>query len=109
MSSIDHLRSGQAVNITRANQNKTQDTSDKTTPDAHSSSEVSKANNKDAFSLSAESRALNSINHQMATESHFDNAKVEAIKTAIANGSYTVDPEKIAENMLKYADTFQQK
>ncbi len=109
MSSIDHLRSGQAANITRANQNKTQNTSVKTTPEAHSPAEVSKANNKDAFSLSAESRAINTINQQMATESHFDNAKVEAIKTAIANGSYTVDPEKLAENMLKYADTFRQK
>lgn len=101
MASIDHLRSGQPLNITRTNQNKLQHTSVEST----TMQKVSTENKSDAFSLSEESRAMNSINQQMATETHFDTSKVEAIKAAIANGSYKVDPEKLAENMLKHEDT----
>ena len=32
----------------------------------------------------------------------FDSAKVAAIKDAIANGSYVVDPEKLADSMIKF-------
>lgn len=105
MASIDHLRSGQPLNITRTNQNKLQHTSVESKTESTTMQKVSTENKSDAFSLSEESRAMNSINQQMATETHFDTSKVEAIKAAIANGSYKVDPEKLAENMLKHEDT----
>ncbi|EJH68768.1 negative regulator of flagellin synthesis FlgM [Vibrio cholerae HC-51A1] len=38
----------------------------------------------------------------MASRPSFDSAKVAAIKEAIANGSYVVDPEKLADNMIKF-------
>lgn len=38
----------------------------------------------------------------MASKPAFDAAKVAAIKEAIANGSYRVDPEKLADNMMKF-------
>lgn len=104
MASIDHLRSGQPLNITRTNQNKLQSTAVETKTESTSTQHVKTQNTADAFSLSEETRAMNSINQQMATESHFDTSKVEAIKAAIANGSYKVDPEKLAENMLKHED-----
>jgi negative regulator of flagellin synthesis FlgM len=38
----------------------------------------------------------------MAATPSFDTAKVAAIKEAIANGSYIVDAEKLADNMIKF-------
>lgn len=34
----------------------------------------------------------------MASDADFDKAKVDAIKQAIASGTYVIDPRKIAEN-----------
>ena len=42
------------------------------------------------------------MHNQMVSEPSFDRAKVAAIKEAIANGSYTVNPEKLADNMIKF-------
>ncbi|GAL33144.1 negative regulator of flagellin synthesis FlgM [Vibrio maritimus] len=44
------------------------------------------------------------MHQQMASQPSFDSAKVAAIKDAIANGSYTVDAEKLADNMMKFED-----
>lgn len=103
MASIDQLRSGQPINTTRSNQNKTQNTPVESSSKAQSTPPSS----KDAFSLSNESRAIGAMNQQMATEPHFDTAKVAEIKAAIANGSYKVDANKLAESMIKHQDEFQ--
>jgi negative regulator of flagellin synthesis FlgM len=42
------------------------------------------------------------MHNQMVSQPSFDKAKVAAIKEAIANGSYSVDPEKLADNMMKF-------
>ncbi|WP_028024747.1 flagellar biosynthesis anti-sigma factor FlgM [Enterovibrio calviensis] len=100
MASIDHLRSGQPINTNRTNQNKTQSTS------VESGAAQVNTQRTDAFSMSDESKAIGALNQQMASESHFDSAKVAAIKAAIANGSYKVDADKLASNMLKHEDDF---
>jgi negative regulator of flagellin synthesis FlgM len=45
----------------------------------------------------------------MAASPAYDTAKVAAIKEAIANGSYKVDPEKLADNMIKLESELQGK
>ncbi len=45
----------------------------------------------------------------MAASPAYDSAKVAAIKEAIANGSYRVDPEKLADNMIKFENELQGK
>lgn len=100
MASIDHLHSGQPINTTRSNQNTLQKTSVGSSP----KNDIIPPNNKDAFSLSNEGRVLGAKAQQMSAEPHFDSAKVAEIKAAIANGSYKIDADKLAENMLKHED-----
>ncbi|AMG29922.1 flagellar biosynthesis anti-sigma factor FlgM [Grimontia hollisae] len=99
MASIDHLRSGQPLSTNRSNQSKTQ-----SSPAENSSAGEVRNHRGDAFSMSDESRAIGALNQQMASETHFDSAKVAAIKAAIANGSYKVDADRLAENMMKHED-----
>ena len=47
-------------------------------------------------------KAIGQLHQDMAANPSFDSVKVAAIKEAIANGSYTVDPEKLADNMIKF-------
>ncbi|MEZ8143486.1 flagellar biosynthesis anti-sigma factor FlgM [Enterovibrio norvegicus FF-33] len=100
MASIDHLRSGQPINTNRTNQGKSQSNS------VESGASEVKTQRTDAFSMSDGSKAIGALNQQMASESHFDSAKVAAIKTAIANGSYKVDADQLAANILKHEDDF---
>lgn len=98
MASIDHLRSGQNVATSR-----TQTRTDSSAT-SRSDSVAEPKGGKDAVSLSQEGKAIGQLHQSMAAEPSFDSAKVAAIKEAIANGSYTVDPEKLAENMVKFED-----
>lgn len=99
MASIDHLRSGQPLSTNRSNQSKTQ-----SSPTEKSAAGEVRNHRGDAFSMSEESRAIGALNQQMASETHFDSAKVAAIKAAIANGSYKVDADRLAENIMKHED-----
>ena len=47
------------------------------------------------------SETINIIKSEMANQPSFDKAKVESIKQAIANGSYSVDPEKLADSIIQ--------
>ena len=98
MASSDQLRSGQNVATSR-----TQTRTDSNAT-SRSDSVAEPKGGKDAVSLSQESKAIGQLHQSMAAEPSFDSAKVAAIKEAIANGSYTVDPEKLAENMVKFED-----
>jgi negative regulator of flagellin synthesis FlgM len=46
------------------------------------------------------------MHQKMAATPSFDSAKVAAIKDAIANGSYSVNAEKLADNMIKFEKEF---
>ncbi|EAR54330.1 putative negative regulator of flagellin synthesis FlgM [Photobacterium sp. SKA34] len=98
MASIDHLRGGQPVNTTRVGQQKATATEEQTT-----TSNVAKEQH-DEVSLSSQGKAVGQIHQQLATEPSFDAGKVAEIKQAIANGSYTIDADKLASNMLKFED-----
>lgn len=64
---------------------------------------------QDAVSLSRQGKAVSQMHQDMAASPAYDSAKVAAIKEAIANGSYKVDPEKLADNMIKFEQELQGK
>ncbi|MGF1686014.1 flagellar biosynthesis anti-sigma factor FlgM [Photobacterium japonica] len=101
MASIDAFRSGQPLTA-RTLQNTATGSSAGATQGASRSTSEHKMG--DAVSLSSQGKAVGQLHQQLATEPSFDSAKVAAIKDAIANGSYVVDADKLATNMLKFED-----
>ncbi|MGR5236513.1 flagellar biosynthesis anti-sigma factor FlgM [Vibrio alfacsensis] len=102
MVGIDNLRSGQMTTTSRAPAR-----NDST---ATSTTESKKAPaQQDAVSLSQQGKAVSKLQQDMAASPAYDSAKVAAIKEAIANGSYKVDPEKLADNMIKFENELQGK
>ncbi|MFY2509373.1 flagellar biosynthesis anti-sigma factor FlgM [Vibrio pectenicida] len=97
MAGIDNIRSGQTVTTstksTARNENNSSASSGST-----SKSDVA----QDSVSLSQQGKAVGEMHSQLASQPSFDKAKVAAIKEAIANGSYSVDPQKLADNMIKF-------
>ncbi|KGY13445.1 flagellar biosynthesis anti-sigma factor FlgM [Vibrio tubiashii] len=101
MAGIDNIRSGQTLSTTTRSsvRNESSPTSGS---DSAKKSEVA----QDAVSLSSQGKAVGEMHNQMVSQPSFDKAKVAAIKEAIANGSYTVDPDKLASNMMKFEKEF---
>ncbi len=98
MAGIDNIRSGQTLTTSTRSAARSDKSSSGTESAKPSSSPVA----KDAVSLSSQGKAIGEMHNQMASQPAFDKAKVAAIKEAIANGSYSVDPEKLADNMMKF-------
>lgn len=98
MAGIDNIRSGQTMTTSRSPA--------RTESGAKSGSEsVSESKGSaDSVSLSQQGKAMGKLQQDMASKPSFDSAKVAAIKEAISNGSYKVDPEKLADNMMKFED-----
>ncbi len=96
MTSIDHLRGGQPLNTSRT-VNTPKTATENTAPTAIEPQH-------DAVSLSSQGKAVGQIHQQLAAETSFDSAKVDQIKQAIANGSYTIDADKLTNNMIKFED-----
>ncbi|MBY7731748.1 MULTISPECIES: flagellar biosynthesis anti-sigma factor FlgM [Vibrio] len=98
MAGIDNIRSGQTLTTTNRSAARSDSSSQASRSDVAAKSPTS----KDAVSLSQQSKAIGQLQQDMAAQPSFDTVKVAAIKEAIANGSYTVDPEKLADNMIKF-------
>ncbi len=96
MAGIDNIRTGHPIGTSTRSSIR----SDNSTENTESTKKTTVA--QDAVSLSTQGKALGEMHNQMASQPSFDKAKVAAIKEAIANGSYTVDPEKLADNMMKF-------
>jgi negative regulator of flagellin synthesis FlgM len=56
--------------------------------------------------LSPLSAQLKSLEEKVATSSAFDVEKVDAIKSAIANGQFKVDSEKVADGLIASVKDF---
>lgn len=97
MAGIDNIRSGQTLS-TNTRSHVRSDSSPSNSSETAKKPEVA----QDAVSLSSQGKAVGEMHTQMASQPSFDKAKVAAIKEAIANGSYTVNPEKLADNMMKF-------
>jgi negative regulator of flagellin synthesis FlgM len=52
---------------------------------------------------------MQSVLEQSADTSVFDAGKVEAIKSAIASGQFSIDPEKVADGLLSATRDFLQR
>jgi negative regulator of flagellin synthesis FlgM len=61
---------------------------------------------KDNVSLSQEAHTLGRVEQAMKKSPDVDEAKVAAVKQAIAEGRYQVNSERIAERMLAQDDSF---
>ncbi|MDE1514468.1 MAG: flagellar biosynthesis anti-sigma factor FlgM [Shewanella sp.] len=100
MAGIDNIRAGQSLNTTNRTNLRSSDASSSSSQSG--ATLRSSASGQDAVSLSLQSKAIGEMHHEMASRPSFDSAKVAAIKEAIANGSYVVDPDKLADNMIKF-------
>ncbi|EJB8691383.1 flagellar biosynthesis anti-sigma factor FlgM [Vibrio parahaemolyticus] len=104
MAGIDNIRSGQMMSTTsRAPARNDSSPTSSTTESKKAPAQ------QDAVSLSQQSKAVSKLQKDMAASPAYDSAKVAAIKEAIANGSYRVDPEKLADNMIKFENELQGK
>lgn len=56
---------------------------------------------EDTVSLSDQSLQVRDLQQQLESLPEVDAAKVEAIKQEIARGNYPIDPERIAQNLIK--------
>ncbi|NVD07213.1 flagellar biosynthesis anti-sigma factor FlgM [Vibrio sp. JPW-9-11-11] len=97
MAGIDNIRSGQPLSTSTRSSVRNE-----SSPTSGSDSAKKSSVAQDAVSLSSQGKAMGEMHTQMAAQPSFDQAKVAAIKEAIANGSYTVNPEKLADNMMKF-------
>ncbi|MDB1123274.1 flagellar biosynthesis anti-sigma factor FlgM [Vibrio algarum] len=95
MAGIDNIRSSHTMTTGRS-------TARTESGSSNSDSVKESRGSKDSVSLSQQGKAIGQLHQDMASQPSFDSAKVAAIKEAIANGSYRVDPEKLADNMMKF-------
>ena len=102
MASIDQLRSGHLMTTARSNNSNVSGSASGAAKNQQPA--ALGGSQKDAVSLSSQGKAVGQIHQQLAAEPSFDSAKVAAIKEAITNGSYVVDAEKLASNMMKFED-----
>jgi len=54
----------------------------------------------DTVQISAQAQTLNRVSNQIGKEAPVNREKVEAIKTAIANGTYKTNAQAIAQRLL---------
>ncbi len=100
MPSIDHLRAGQAYTTSRSTKPNV------STTGSDSGKSAGSKISRDSVSLSNQGKAIGEMHQQMASQPSFDAAKVASIKEAIANGSYIVDAERLANNILRFENEF---
>ncbi len=63
-------------------------------------SETGNAKSGDTVSLTGTAQQLRQLEHSLAQQPVVDTQRVEATKRAIDNGSYQIDPSRIASKMI---------
>ncbi|EDP58512.1 flagellar biosynthesis anti-sigma factor FlgM [Vibrio sp. AND4] len=101
MAGINNIRSGQMATTTSRAPARTDSSATSTTESKKAPAQ------RDAVSLSQQGKAVSKLQKDMAASPAYDSAKVAAIKEAITNGSYKVDPDKLADNMIKFENELQ--
>lgn len=69
---------------------------------AGGSTNESATNTSDRVSLTSTASKLKSIEQQLADSSPVDRSRVQAVQTALANGEYNVDAERIADKLMSF-------
>jgi negative regulator of flagellin synthesis FlgM len=54
----------------------------------------------DRIVLTGEARQLQKLEAQLASEPVVHSQRVEAVRSAVENGTFTIDPQRIAEKMM---------
>ncbi|MCC4832677.1 flagellar biosynthesis anti-sigma factor FlgM [Shewanella sp. 1_MG-2023] len=72
------------------------------TKTAESTSSNTAAVKTDSVSITSQAQQLQGAQSKMASLPEIDQSKVDAIKTAISEGRYKVDPEKLAANIASF-------
>ncbi len=54
----------------------------------------------DRVSLTGEARQLQALETRIASEPVVDTQRVNAVRSAVENGTFTINPERIAEKMM---------
>lgn len=86
-----------AANRARPSAQSTTDSAAKAAPNA------TKAPGTDSVSLTAEARSMKQLSQQASdAPASFDAAKVARLQKAIGDGSYQVNPERVAQKMLSF-------
>lgn len=86
------LSSNQSSSVNSRNEAKQSNQSENTTSTA------------DRVTLTNTAARLKDIEHQLNNASSVDSARVAAVQSAISNGDYTVDADRIADKMLAFED-----
>jgi negative regulator of flagellin synthesis FlgM len=58
------------------------------------------SNSADRVSLTGEARQLQQLESQIANEPVVDSQRVEAVRSAVENGTFTVNPDRIADKLI---------
>lgn len=59
---------------------------------------------QDSVSLTQQAQDLGKMQNTLSSTSSFNQDRVNSLKKAISEGKYSVDPEKLAQNMLSFED-----
>ncbi|KPK38138.1 MAG: hypothetical protein AMJ69_09225 [Gammaproteobacteria bacterium SG8_47] len=100
-----------AINIPGINSSKTHSTSDRTVQnlrDAGQQKSADKAaggSGDDRVSLTATAALLKSLEDQLAAQPVVDEARVEGVRSALADGSYHIDADRVAEKLVEFERT----
>ena len=70
--------------------------------------ESGKSSAKDTVSLSDNAVQLGKINNTVSSPPVMDTQRIEALKQAISNGSYEVDPVKVADKLMQFESMLKQ-
>ncbi len=74
------------------------DKADKKAAASHAPAADSKAAERKA--VDSDTLALSNVNQRVNSQPEFDRSKVEAIKESLKNGSYPLNPRRIAESFV---------
>ena len=69
--------------------------------DAKKTNEASANQTGETVKISAEAQALNRVSQEMGLDAPVNQEKVEALRAAVADGSYKVDAQSVARKMLE--------
>ena len=63
----------------------------------------------DKVSLTDTASRLKALEHQLAQQPEIDRTRVNDVQDAISNGSYKIDPERVADKMINFEASFGKK
>lgn len=96
------------LNTNQTNTGKAKGSAGAVTPKTDKPAETAPATKtvSDTVQISSQAQTLNRIQSQVGKEAPVNREKVEALKAAVATGSYKVDAQSIARRMLESDNLF---